>query len=61
MSMKCTSNLRLPAGSIQNFQIHGELYYMERHINTELHNNDSPHYTQLYLYDPTFASEQHIT
>ena len=34
---------------------------MQRHINAELHDNDSPHYAQLYLYDPTFASEQRIT
>ena len=28
---------------------------MQRHINTKLHNNNSPHYVQLYLYDPIFA------
>ena len=33
---------------------------MQRHVNAELHNNDSPHYAQLYLYDPTFAVEQRI-
>ena len=60
-SLKCTPDLRLPAGGIQNFQIHGELYHMQRHINAELHDNDSAHYAQLYLYDPTFASEQRIT
>ena len=34
---------------------------MERHINAELHHNDSLHYAQLYFYNPTFAVEQHIT
>ena len=34
---------------------------MQRHINAELHDNDSPHYAQLYLYDPVFATEQRIT
>lgn len=60
-SLKCTPDLRLPARDIQNFQIHGELYHMQRHINAELHDNDSPHYAQLYLYDPKFATEQRIS
>ena len=60
-SLKCTPDPRLPVGGIQKFQIHGELYHMQRHINAELHDNDSPHYAQLYLYDPTFAVEQRIT
>ena len=34
---------------------------MQRHINTTLHNNDSPHYVQLYLYDSIFVLEQRIT
>ena len=34
---------------------------MQRHINAELYDNDSPHYAQLYLYDPTFAVEQCIS
>lgn len=34
---------------------------MQRNINAELHDNDFPHYAQLYLYDPTFAVEQRIT
>ena len=60
-SLKYTPDPRLPVGGVQNFQIHGELYHMQRHINAELHDNDSPHYAQLYLYDPTFAVEQRIT
>ena len=60
-SLKCTPDLRLPAGGIQNCQIHGQLYHMQRHINAELHDNDPPHYAQLYLYDPEFATEQRIT
>lgn len=43
-SLKCIPNLSFPAGSIQNFQIHGELYHMQRHINAELHDNYPPHY-----------------
>lgn len=61
MSLKYTPDLRLLAGGIQNFQIYRELYYMQRHINAELHDNNSPHYAQLYLYNPTFALEQCIT
>ena len=57
ISLKYTLDLRLSVGGVQNFQIHGELYYMQRHINTELHNNDLPHYVQLYLYNLTFAIE----
>lgn len=34
---------------------------MQRHINTEFHDNDSSHYAQLYLYDPKFAIKQYIT
>ena len=34
---------------------------MQRHINAELHDNDSLYYTQLYLYNPTFALKQRIT
>ena len=34
---------------------------MQRYINAELHDNDSPYYAQLYLYNPTFTIEQHIT
>lgn len=34
---------------------------MQRHINTELHNNDIPHYAQLYLYNPICIVEQRIT
>ena len=34
---------------------------MQRHINAELHDNDSPHYAQLYLYDLIFAIKQYIT
>ena len=60
-SLKYTPDPRLPVGGVQNFQIHGELYHMQKHINAELHDNDSPHYAQLYLYDPTFAVEQRIT
>ena len=59
--LKCTPDTRLPAGGIQNFQIHRELYYIQRHINDELHDNNSLHYAQLYLYDPAFAVEQRIT
>ena len=61
ISLKYTSDPRLPAGRVQNFQIHGELYHVKRHINADLHDNDSPHYAQLYLYDPIFAVEQRIT
>lgn len=60
-SLKCTLDTRLPAGEIQNFQIHGELYHMHKYINVKLHDNDSLHYAQLYLYDPAFAVEQRIT
>ena len=60
-SLKYTPDLRLPARGVQNFEIHGELYHMQRHINAELHDNDSPHYAQLYFYDPAFAMEQRIT
>ena len=59
--MKYTPDPKLPVGGVQNFQIYEELYHMQRHINTELHDNDSSHYAQLYLYNPTFAVEQHIT
>lgn len=59
--LKYTPDLRLPAGGIQNIQIHGKLYHIQRHINAELHDNDAPHYAQLYLYDPEFATEQRIT
>ena len=58
--LKCTPDLQLPAGNIQNFKIYGELYHMQRHINAELHDNDSLYYAQLYFYDPTFALEQRI-
>ena len=34
---------------------------MQRYINSELHDSDSLHYTQLYLYNPIFASKQRIT
>ena len=34
---------------------------MQRYINTELHDNNSPHYAQLYLYNLAFAVEQRIT
>ena len=34
---------------------------MQRHINAELHDNDSPHFAQLYLYNPAFAVEQCVT
>ena len=60
-SLKCTPDPGLPVGGVQNFQIHGELYHMQRHINVELHDNDLSHYAQVYLYDPTFAVEQRIT
>lgn len=60
-SLKYTPDTRLLAGGIQIFQIHGELYYIQRHINAKLHDNDSPHYAQLYLYDLAFAVEQRIT
>ena len=33
---------------------------MQKHINVKLHNNNSPHYAQLYLYDPIFAIKQRI-
>ena len=59
-SLKCTPDLRLPAAIVQNFKIHGELYHMQRHINTELYDDDSPYYAQLYLYNLTFALEQRI-
>lgn len=59
-SPKYIPNLRLPVGGIQNFQIHGELYHMQGHVNAELYDNDSPHYARLYLYDPIFAIKQRI-
>ena len=55
--LKYTPDLRLPARDIQNFQIHGEFYHIQRHINAELHDNDSYHYAKLYLYDPIFVSQ----
>lgn len=34
---------------------------MQRYINAELHDNNSPCYVQLYFYDPTFVVKQRIT
>lgn len=33
---------------------------MQKHINVKLYNNNSPYYTQLYLYNLIFAIEQCI-
>lgn len=33
---------------------------MQRHINAELHDNNTSHYIQLYFYNLTFTVEQYI-
>lgn len=45
------------AGSILIFKIYRELYHMQKHINTELHDNNVSYYAPLYLYDPEFATQ----
>ena len=59
--LKYIPDLKLLAKVVSNFQIHGKLYYMQRHINDELHDNNLSNYIWLYLYNLAFAIEQSIT
>lgn len=44
ISWKYTLDPTLPAGGVQNFYIHEELYYIQKHLNAKLHDNDTLHY-----------------
>ena len=55
--LKSPPDLRLLTRGVQNFLIYKELYYIQKHIHDELHDNHLPHYAQLYHYDLTFTIE----
>lgn len=53
ISLKYTCDPRLPAGRVQNLQIPWELYYRQKNINAELHDDDTlyyANYTSMILY-----------